>query len=127
MEKYWSVGMAQLWKFRLIVGFFSLTVVSQSIAAFDPIRKVISIDTKAGIIGLVAKPGEPVYYYQLTKKTRYLVSGERLGVWDPASHVFGHTWKYADLSSIKLGETVTVEYHISSGRRIADRIAIYPK
>jgi hypothetical protein len=110
-----------------MVALFSLMLVSQSSAAFDPIRTVVFIDPHARIIGLTAKPGEPVYYYQLTKSTRYGISGEKIGVRDPANHIFGHTWKHAHFSSIKVGETVTVEYHIRSGRRVADRVAIYPK
>jgi hypothetical protein len=56
------------------------------------------IDPKAGIIGIAAKPGEPVYYYHLTtKKSRYVISGERLGVCDPAttfSDILGNTLTY---------------------------------
>ncbi len=110
-----------------MIALFSLILVSQSWAAFDPTRTVVFIDPNTSILGLAARPGEPVYYYQVTKKTRYVISGERLGVWDPANHILGHTWKHGHFSSIKVGETVTVEYHIRSGRRVADRVAIYPK
>ncbi len=59
-----------------IIVLFSLMLVSQSWAAFDPGRTVLFIDPHVRIIGLTAKSGEPVYHYQLTKSTPY---GERAG------------------------------------------------
>jgi hypothetical protein len=38
-----------------------------------------------------------------------------------------YIWNKGSLSELKVGATITVQYHLSGEDRIADRVAIYPK
>jgi hypothetical protein len=87
-------------------------------AAFDPNRIVTAVDNDAKTFSCQAGTGEPIYTYKTTASTRFRVAGKiRLS----------HIWNKGGLSDLKVGATVTVDYHVSGGDRIADRVAIYPK
>ncbi|HUI94923.1 MAG TPA: hypothetical protein VLX44_04155 [Xanthobacteraceae bacterium] len=88
-------------------------------AVFAPNRTVTALDGGARTFTCEAKPGEARYTYKTTAKTIYRVSGRRVRLtW---------LWNKGSFSDIKVGEIVTVQFHLSGGERIADRVAIYPK
>jgi hypothetical protein len=87
-------------------------------AAFDPHRIVTAVDYDAKSFSCRAKAGAPTYTYKLTSNTRIRVKGERPRL--------THLWEKGSFSQVKVGERVTVQYHLSGHDRIAERIAIYP-
>jgi hypothetical protein len=66
-----------------------------------------------------AKRGQPSYTYKTTSKTKIRISGKRVRL--------SYLWDRGNFSEIKVGEIITVQYHIEGGDRIAERVAIYPK
>jgi hypothetical protein len=88
-------------------------------AAFDPNRIVTTVDYGAGTFSCRAGAGEATYTYKTTAKTVVRVSGARVKL--------RYLWNKGALSDIRVGGVVTVQYHVSGGERIADRVAIYPK
>jgi hypothetical protein len=95
------------------------TALSPAFAAFAPNRIVTSVDYVAKTFSCHAKPGEPSYTYNTTRKTIIRVSGRRIR--------FSHLWHKGSFSEIKVGEIITVQHHTVGGDRIADRVAVYPK
>ena len=94
----------------------TLTPVS---AAFAPNRIITAIDELAKTFSCQAKAGEPTYTYKTTHKTRIRISGKRVRV--------SYLWERGNFSIVKVGDIITVEYHLSGDDRIADRISIYSK
>jgi hypothetical protein len=88
-------------------------------AAFDPNRIVTAVDHAAKIFSCQAKPGEATHTYKTTSKTVFRVNGRRVRL--------SYIWDKGSLSELKMGQVVTVQYHMSGRDRIADRVAIYPK
>ena len=90
-----------------------------ALAAFDPNRIVTAVDYAAGTFSCQAEAGSSAYAYKTTAKTVFRVSGQRVKL--------RYLWQKGSLSELKVGGTVTVQYHLRGGERIADRVAIYPK
>ena len=90
-----------------------------ALAAFDPNRIVTAVDPAAGTFTCQAEVGEKAYTYKTTGRTVFRVSGARVKL--------RYIWNKGSLSDLKVGETVTVQFHVSGGERIADRVAIYLK
>ena len=95
------------------------TTLSPAFAAFETNRIVTAVDYVAKTFSCHAKPGEPSYIYKTTSKTKIRIGGKRVRL--------SYLWDGGNFSEIKVGATITVEYHIPGGDRIADRVAIYPK
>jgi hypothetical protein len=93
---------------------FLIAVVSESFAAFDPHRIVTDVDYVSRTVSCHAKPREPSYTYRTTDKTVVRISGKR-----PRQ-------SRGDFSQIKVGEVITVQYHLDGQHRIAERIVVYP-
>ena len=49
------------------------------------------------------------------------------GIVAPKRVRLSYLWDGGNFSEIKVGEIITVEYHIDAGERIADRVTTYPK
>jgi len=98
---------------------FLLVAAAPASAAFDPHRIVTAVDYDAKSFTCHAKPGSPSYTYKATENTRVRVSGQRARL--------SHLRDKGDFKQLKVGDEVTVEYHLSGPDRIAERIAIYPK
>ena len=96
-----------------------VTTLSPAFAAFDPNRIVTAVDRLAKTFSCQAKPGEPSYTYKTTSKTKIRINGRRVRL--------SYLWDKGNFSEIKVGEIITVEYHMEGGDRIAERVAIYPK
>jgi len=96
-----------------------LTTLVPAYAAFDPNRIVTAVDEVAKTFSCQAKPSEPTYTYKTTSKTKIRISGKRVRV--------SYLWDKGNFSEIKVGEIITVQYHIEGDDRIAERVAIYPK
>ena len=97
----------------------AFAIVAPAFAAFAPNRTVTAIDGLAKTFACQADAGEPSYTYKTTAKTIYRVSGRRIRLtW---------LWNKGSFSDIKVGEIVSVQFHLSGGERVADRVAIYPK
>ncbi len=96
-----------------------LVALSPALAAHDPNRIVTAVDYGAKTFSVHAKPGEPIYTYKVTSKTVFRVSGARVRV--------SHLWNKGTLSDLKVGQIVTVRFHLSGDDRIAERVAIYPQ
>ena len=88
-------------------------------AAFDPNRIVTAVDSEAKTFSCRAKSGKQSYTYKTTSKTTIRISGKRVRL--------SHLWDRGNFSEIKVGEIITVRYHLEGGERIAERVAIYPK
>jgi hypothetical protein len=95
------------------------TTLSPAFAAFDPNRIVTAVDYVAKTFSCHAKPGEPIYTYNTTSKTKIRISGRR-----PR---FSYLWNKGNFSEIKVGEIITVQFYMKGEDRIADRVVIYPK
>ena len=102
-----------------VVALIILAPMPSARAAYDPNRIVTAVDADAKTFSCQAKSGEPIYTYKTTAKTVFRVAGKRARL--------SYLWNKGGLSDLKVGATVTVQYHISGGDRIADRVAIYPK
>jgi hypothetical protein len=90
-----------------------------ALAAYDPNRIVTAVDYDARTFSCQAKAGETVYTYKTTARTVFRVAGKRVRL--------SYLWNKGGLSELKVGATVTVQFHVSGSDRIADRVAIYPK
>lgn len=106
-------------KLLMVAALAMLTSLATAFAAFDPNRIVTAVDPVAKTFSCHAQANEPSYTYKTTSKTRIRVSGRRIRL--------SYLWNAGNFSEIKVGEIVTVEYHLVGGDRIADRVAIYPK
>ncbi len=109
-----KIGIDRPMRTFAVVVLFLIAVASQAFAAFDPRRIVTDVDYMARTVSCHAKAGEPSYTYKTTEKTVVRISGKR-----PRQ-------SRADFSQIKVGEVITVQYHLEGRDRIAERIAIYP-
>ena len=96
-----------------------VTTVSPASAAFDPNRIVTAVDHAAKTFGCQAEPGARSYTYKTTSKTKIRISGNRVRL--------TYLWDRGSFSAIKLGEIITVQYHMEGTDRIAERVIIYPK
>jgi hypothetical protein len=108
-----------MWKRLVTVTLATMLTLAPAFAAFDPNRIVTAVDYAAGTFSCHAEAGAPVYTYRTTPRTVFRVSGERVKL--------RYLWQKGRLSDLKIGETITVQYHLRGGERIADRVAIYPK
>jgi hypothetical protein len=98
----------------------ALTVtLAPALAAFDPNRIVTAVDAPGGTFSCRAGAGEATYTYKTTGATVFRTSGARVKL--------RYVWNKGGLSDIKVGDVVTVQYHLHGGERIADRVAIYHK
>jgi len=111
--------MRTLFGLLVAVTLVALAPIPAALAAFDPNRTVTAVDYDARTFSCQAGAGEPIYTYKITAKTTFRVAGKRARL--------SYLWNRGGLSDLKVGATVTVQFHISSGDRIADRVAIYPK
>jgi hypothetical protein len=108
-----------MWKVLAATALGLSVTLAPGFAAFDPNRVVTAIDFAARTFSCQAKVGEAVYTYRTTDRTVFRTSGARVKL--------RYAWNKGGLSDIKVGNVVTVQYHIRGGERIADRVAIYPK
>ena len=108
-----------MFKLLMAVTLAIFTTLSPAFAAFDPNRIVTAVDYLAKTFSCHAKPGQPSYTYKTTSKTKIRISGKRVRL--------SYLWDRGNFSEIKVGEIITVQYHIEGGDRIAERVAIYPK
>jgi hypothetical protein len=90
-----------------------------ALAAFAPNRIVTAVDDIAKTFSLEAAAGAPTYTYKTTARTVYRISGRRVRL--------VYLWNKGSFSDIKVGAIVSVQFHLSGGARIADRVAIHPK
>jgi hypothetical protein len=94
----------------------TLALLSQAPAAFDPKRIVTNVDHAAKTFSCqAAARGEPSYTYKITTKTVVRISGKR-----PRQ-------SRGTFSQIKVGEIITVEYHLEGAHRVAQTIVIHDK
>jgi hypothetical protein len=107
-----------MWKCFICALALLLAVAAPASAAFDPARIVTTVDYIAKSFSCHAKPGAPTYAYKVTDTTRIRVKGERARL--------SHLWEKGSFSQVKVGDRVTVQYHLSGHDRVAERIAIYP-
>jgi hypothetical protein len=114
-----QVRETSMWKLLSTATLATMLALASAFAASDPNRIVTAVDPAAGTFSCQAKVGEPVYTYRTTAGTVFRVSGERVKL--------RYLWQKGSLSDVKVGETVTVQYHLRGSERIADRVAIYPK
>ena len=79
---------------------------------------VVAVDYDAGTFSCYRKPGEPRYEYKTTAKTVYRISGKR-------PHV-SLLWNRGQLTEVKIGKTVSIQYHVADHKNIAERVVINP-
>jgi len=94
-------------------------MLAPALAAFDPNRIVTAVDPAARTFSCQAKAGEVTYAYKATDSTVFRTAGARVKL--------RYIWNKGSLSDLKVGDVVTVQFHVRGGERIADRVAIYPK
>src|SRR5271169_917666 len=98
-----------MWKV-LIVGMATiLATFHPSLAAMDRNRIVTAIDDIAQTFSCHAKAKEPSWTYRTTNKTAFRLVGKI---------------RRGSFSNIKVGEIVSVRYHLDGRDRIAERIVI---
>jgi hypothetical protein len=95
-----------------------LTFTSAAFAAMDSKRIVTAVDAATLSFSCQAKKGQPSWTYKTTNKTVIRTSGQRVRV--------SHIWHRGNFSDIKVGEVVTVRYHLDGNDRIAERVIVYP-
>jgi hypothetical protein len=88
-------------------------------AAFAPNRTVTAVDEVAKTLSCSASPSEPGTTYKTTSTTRIRVEGKSPRLY--------YLWEKGNFSQIKVGDVVTVQYHVAGSNSIADRIVINPK
>lgn len=108
-----------VYKFLTALMIAALAMCAPASAAYDPNRIVTAIDAAAGTFSCEAKPGEPVYTYRISRRTVFRTSGKRPRL--------SYVWSKGSLSDIKIGDRVTVQYHLDGERRIADRVILLPR
>jgi hypothetical protein len=106
-------------KLLVAVALAIIATLAPASAAFTPKRIVTAVDYAAKTFSCQAKPGEPSYTYKTTGKTRIRVVGKRVRL--------SHLWDEGNFAEIKVGEIITVQYHIEGADRIAERVVTYPK
>jgi hypothetical protein len=108
-----------MWKTLVTLAVATVLTCASAFAAFDPNRIVTAVDQAGRTFSCQANAGEPAYAYKTTTRTIIRVSGARVKL--------RYLWNRGSLSDIRVGDVVTVEYHLRGDERIADRVAIYPK
>jgi hypothetical protein len=106
-------------KLLMAVVLAMFTTLAPAFAAHDSNRIVTAVDYVAKTFSCHAKPSEPDYTYKTTSKTTIRISGKRVRL--------TYLWDRDNFSEVKVGEIISVRYHLDGGDRIAERIAIYPK
>jgi hypothetical protein len=96
-----------------------LALFTPAFAASNANRIVTAIDESAKTFSCHAKAGEPSWTYKTTEKTVYRIAGKRVRL--------SYIWNKGRFSGIKIGEIVSVTYHLDGHDRIAERVAIYPR
>ena len=107
---------------RRLLALAALVVLAASVSASAAIvsdRIVTAVDTVARTFSCTAGPGEPAYVYKTNAKTRVRISGKRVRMSD--------LWESGNISELKTGQVVSVQYHVSGADRIAERVVIYPQ
>jgi hypothetical protein len=102
----------------LIATVLSLLVLTPALAAQDPNRIVTAVDEVGKTFNCHAKAGEPSWTYRTTNKTVFRAAKKRVRL--------SYVWNKGSFSELKVGDIVTVQYHLSGNDRIAERVAIYP-
>ena len=100
----------------ILLALFALT--SGAFAAMDSRRIVTAVDEAARTFNCQAKQGEPSWTYKTTDRTVIRTSGQRVRI--------SHIWHRGNFSDIKIGEIITVRYHLEGNDRIAERVIVYP-
>ena len=95
-----------------------LALTSGAFAAMDSRRIVTVVDAVARTFSCKAGTGEPSWTYKTTSKTVIRTSGQQVRL--------SHIWHWGHFSDIKVGETVSVRYHLNGHDRIAERVIVYP-
>jgi hypothetical protein len=95
-----------------------LALTSSAIAAMDSNRIVTAVDKVTRSFSCHAKPGWPSWTYKTTNKTVIRKREHRVRV--------SHIWHRGHFSDIKVGEIVSIQYHLEGGDRIAERVIIDP-
>ncbi len=108
-----------MWKILMTAALAAMLTFAPAFAAFDPNRIITAVDRGRGAFSCQARAGETAYTYQTTAKTVFRVSGQRVKL--------RYIWQKGSLFDLDVGATVTVQYHLRGGERIADRVAIYPR
>ena len=101
-----------MYKLLVAIALGLLAMLPQALAASAPYRIVTAVDAEAKTFSCRAKPGEPTWTYGTTAKTVYRLGGKM---------------RRASFTDIKVGDSVSVQYHATGHNRVAERVAIRPK
>jgi len=104
----------------VLLGFFALlfSALAPVQAAIVSRMVVVAVDYDAQTFSCQRKEKEPRYEYKTTPKTVYRMSGKRPRL--------SHLWNRGKFSEIKIGERVSIQYHVIDHQNIAERVAINP-
>jgi hypothetical protein len=94
-------------------------MLAPAFAAYAPRRIVTAIHAADGTFECRAEAHEPSRIYKTTDQTVFRTSDQRIRL--------RLLWHQGSLSDIKVGDVITVQYHLSGGELVADRVAIYHK
>jgi hypothetical protein len=94
-------------------------MLAPAFAAWDPDRIVTAVNSEARAFSCQAEPGEPSYTYKTTGKTVFRTYGQRVRL--------SFIWNKGSMRALKVGDTVSVRFHMQGDDRIAERVAIRPK
>jgi hypothetical protein len=105
-----------MWKALMTAAIGACLMLAPAFAAYAPRRIVTAIHATDGTFECRASASEPSRTYKVTDHTVFRTSGQKVRL--------RLLWNKGSLSSIKVGDVVTVEYHLDGGEPVADRIAV---
>jgi hypothetical protein len=99
-------------KVLIAVTLAMLATLSHALAAVTPYRIVTAVDDLSKTFSCHASSREPTWTYSTNDKTVFRVEGKV---------------RRGEFADIKVGDRVSVHYHISGNNRVADRVIVRPK
>jgi hypothetical protein len=108
-----------MWKSVLAATIGAALMLAPAFAAYAPKRIVTAIHGAEGTFDCHAEAGEPSRTYKTTSQTVFRTSDQKVRL--------RLLWHKGSLSDLKVGDVITVQYHVSGGAPVADRVAIYRK
>jgi hypothetical protein len=101
-------------KVLIAATFAVLLTHSPALAAYDNDRIVTAVDNSAKTFSCHAKAGEPSSTYKTNDKTIFRTTVAK-------------KLRRGSFTDIKVGEIITVRYHLNSNERVAERVLIHLK
>lgn len=106
-----------MWKALITATIAESVVLAPAFAASTANRIVTAVHVADGTFECSARANEPSRTYKTTDQTVFRTSSQKVRL--------RLLWNKGHLSDLKVGDVIAVQYHLSGGGPIADRVAIY--